>query len=44
MKSRNVGILAVGLLFVATIADIKYKGLFYQMLPGRIQTKLDRFI
>jgi len=42
MKSRKMTFLGAFILFVAAIADMKYKGLFYRLLPKRIQTELSR--
>ncbi|MEI3613743.1 hypothetical protein [Pseudogracilibacillus sp. SO30301A] len=43
-KKRKKPVLYFGIiLFIAGLADIKCKGLFYQALPKSIQTSLDRF-
>lgn len=43
-KKRKKPILFLAIiLFIAGLADIKFKGLFYQALPRSIQASLDRF-
>lgn len=44
LKKRKKPILFFTIiLFIAGLADITYKGLFYQALPNSIQKYLDRF-
>lgn len=42
-QKQKKPILIVGIiLLLASLADIKYKGLFYKTLPKTMQDKLDR--
>ncbi|WP_175631851.1 hypothetical protein [Virgibacillus siamensis] len=40
MGKKSAVWIVLGLLFIAGILDIKYRGLFFRMLPCRIQHKL----
>lgn len=40
-KSKKPILLVAIILIIASLADIKYKGLFYRLLPNSIQTYLD---
>lgn len=40
-KTQTSKLLLLGLLIIAGIADIKYQGMVYRMLPQSIQKSLD---
>lgn len=41
MRNSWKWLLAAIILFLLAAADMKYKGLFYKMLPGSVQSFLD---
>jgi len=41
-KSRKSIFLIAIILFIAGLADLKYKGKFYQLLPGSVQSYIDK--
>lgn len=43
-RMLTFGLIGGGILVIAGLADIKYKGLLYKQLPKSVQARLDRIM